>query len=137
MSKPLEGMKVLLWRTRPDDSVAALDSALLEEALLRMGCAVHRVSTFEEFARLDLRPSWDAVLLQLGHTAEDSLELLNSLQWMDAPPVITLASATEVELYLKAMRIGAFDCISLPLDDRELLRVMQRARKARHLLVVA
>jgi DNA-binding response OmpR family regulator len=130
-------MKVLLWRTRPGDTMAALDASLVEEALLRMGCAVHHVCSLEEFTRLDLRPSWDAVLLQLGHTAEDSLELLNSLRWLDSPPVITLASVVEEDLYLKAMRLGAFDCISLPLDERELLRVMPRVCKARHLLVVA
>lgn len=137
MSKALDGMKVLMWRTRPGDSVAELDCALVEEALLRMGCAVHHVGSYKEFSRLDLRPNWDATLVHLGHTEEDSLQLLNSLLWMDAPPVVTMASSVEVDLYLKAMKLGAFDCISLPLDENELLRVMQRVRKTGHLLVVA
>ncbi len=137
MTKELDGMKILLWRPRTRDQVAALDIALVEEALLRTGCTVRYVSSFEEFTKLELRESWDAVLLQLGHTPEDSLELLNSLRWADAPPVVTLASVVEEDLYLKAMRMGAFDCVSLPLDENELLRVLQRVRKTNHLLVVA
>jgi FixJ family two-component response regulator len=33
----------------------------------------------------------------------------------------------DVDLYLEAMRRGAFDCISLPLEEREFARIVSRA----------
>jgi DNA-binding NtrC family response regulator len=45
--------------------------------------------------------------------------------------VLTLAAALDVDLYLEAMQLGAFDCAGLPLDRKELARLIGRAAEAR------
>ena len=45
--------------------------------------------------------------------------------------MLIVTAWSEVNLYLEAMRRGAFDCVGLPLDSHELARIVARALESR------
>jgi DNA-binding NtrC family response regulator len=45
----------------------------------------------------------------------------------DLPPVVVVACTADVDLYLEAMKRGAFDCVSLPINEKEFSRIVSRA----------
>ena len=56
---------------------------------------------------------------------------MNLLPWVraveNAPKVVVAVDQWDKDLYLEALQLGAFDGIALPLDERELIRILSRA----------
>jgi DNA-binding NtrC family response regulator len=119
--KSINEVRLALWSDADENLMA------VENTLLNMGCRVERVGTFERLSQL-MEGSLDVVVVECE-------EAPNVLHWMngvrlagsDAPPVLTLASAFDVRKYLGAMNLGAFDCVAMPIHEKELLRVINRA----------
>jgi DNA-binding NtrC family response regulator len=103
----------------------------VEDTLRRAGCAVEHVGSLHRL--------WDLVWSDLDLVVVPCESAPHLLGWIKtvcpgapaAPPVLTLAGATDVAAYLRAMALGAFDCVALPVDERELHRVLERALATR------
>ena len=119
------------------DSLVLHNVHLLEEALSRMGCRVDRLESFDDLNFLLESRAVDVVMLPLDPCSHKSLEMLNWLRGHDGPPVLTMATSLDVDLYLEAMRRGAFDCVGLPVEEKELFRLISKASETRRLLASA
>jgi DNA-binding NtrC family response regulator len=116
--RPFTGKRAILW------SSPHCEATLVGEALARLGCEVRTVNSGEQL-RCCLQ-NWPADLLVARACAEVRETLLALRQAAHAcplPPLLVVADAQEMSLYLEAMQNGAFDCIGLPLDMRELERI--------------
>lgn len=122
--KSLTEARVALWSRRCSDLAA------IEESLGRVGCQVSRVDSFEDLENLCRSHEAD-VLVVSCRSAREVLQWLHSAPGRQRShlniPVLTLATSLDVDLYLEAMQLGAFDCAGLPLDKRELARLISRA----------
>ena len=79
---------------------------------------------------------WFAVCLGFGSDSAGGLALLNDLQFRDRDlPVVVLASADDAESAAAAMRAGAYDCVTKPLDQSRFLASVYRAVERRGLIV--
>lgn len=123
-------IRVALWSRKCGDLPA------IEKSLVRVGCQVLRVESFAELEKA-CRDHEADVLVVSCRSARNVLQWLHSTPSGFGPfariPVLTLASSLDVDLYLEAMQLGAFDCAGLPLDGRELARLLSRAAEASQL----
>lgn len=122
--KSLEGTYVALCA----DPVEELGE--VGEALSRLGCQVEGVETPEQlWALLDYCPV-DLIVVHICGPSSHFLEALSSSgRGSTLPPI--LAVACSEEYYLNAIKLGAFDCIALPLDEKELARIAELAVNSR------
>jgi CheY-like chemotaxis protein len=80
------------------------------------------VSVLAESGRVNLVVGW----LCGGYGGP--LKLLSRLKAHPAPPpVLVVSCGLDVHLYLQAMQHGAFDCVALPLNETELVRIVSEA----------
>ena len=130
---PVEGHHVALWGPLEGDLHGVGGS------LARQSCLVHQVESLEELFAVMHTHAVDLVVVRLCRCRERPLEEL--LRWVweapSRPLVLIVADALDVDLYLEAMRRGAFDCVGLPLNENELIRIVGRALDARHLQFAA
>lgn len=107
----------------------------LERVLAQNGYEVRTAaSTAEALAQLEKGPV-DLMLCDLCLPGNDALHLLRDLRTRKCSfPVIILTAAGSVESYLEAMNCGAFDYVTKPVRDAELLALVRRAlaSEARH-----
>jgi DNA-binding NtrC family response regulator len=126
--KSLESARVLIWAKEP----AAL--AVVEETLLRLGSRVQAVDSLERLRQAIRVYPVDIIVAQVSHRFREPLELLARSRDVEGfPPMLLVATTHDVQLYLEGMRRGAFDCLGLPLDEKELVRIVSHALEARHL----
>lgn len=125
----LKEIRVALW------TKSCSDLAAIEESLARVGCKVVRVDSLSELEKVCQRHEAD-ILVVSCRSAREVLRWLNASTWnprsAERIPVLTLASSLDVDLYLEAMQLGAFDCAGLPLDRKELARLITRAVDTAH-----
>jgi len=124
--KAMHEVRIALW-AEGTGSLAAV-----ENSLLQLGCHVERVGAFEDLWRL-VESDLDLVVVNCQNAA-DLLYWMNGIRraGQSTPPVLTLAAELDVEKYLKAMNLGAYDCVALPVQERELYRLVRRALEERH-----
>jgi DNA-binding NtrC family response regulator len=78
---------------------------------------------------------FDVVLTDLKMPDVDGLELLSSLAARAAPPCVILMTAHgSIDSAVEAMRRGAFDYLTKPLEKGDLLLVVRRAMERAHLV---
>ncbi len=120
---PLAGSRVVLWGVQQDD----LDA--IGQSLAHMGLQVLPVDSLENLRAVIEEQEVELIVARLCRCYEHPLsELLASLRGAaSAPPVLIVADGVDVDLYLEAMRRGAFDCVGLPLNEKELTRIVTRA----------
>ncbi len=130
---PLAGNRVVLWGVQQND----LDT--IRQSLARMGFQVLPVDSLENLRAVIEEQEVDLIMARLCRCCEHPLsELLASLPGAaSAPPVLIVADAVDVDLYLEAMRRGAFDCVGLPLNEKELTRIVTRALGVRQCQALA
>jgi DNA-binding NtrC family response regulator len=87
----------------------------------------------QALARLQAEP-WDVVLLDIKMPGVDGMELLGRLRELDPDlAVIMITAYAAVDTAVAAMKLGAFDYITKPIDPDELSQVVRRALEARRL----
>ncbi len=124
--------RVLLWGAQRND----LDA--LGECLEHWGLRVEGVNSFEELRAAVRGQEVDLIVTQLCGCFQRPLDMLAWLQQTpSAPPVVVVTAAADVDLYLEAMRRGAFDSVGLPLNDKELIRIVSSALGLRQQLAAA
>ncbi len=129
----LAGSRVILWGAQQ------CDLNTLEKSLAHQGCHVHVVESLEALRAVTEGHDVDVILARVCPCIERPLqEMLSWVRDMPSPPpVLIVADSLDVDLYLEAMRRGAFDCLGLPLNENELIRIMTHALEARYLQVSA
>lgn len=107
-------------------------ATLLEDAGHRVSTAASRT---EALKRLD-RENYDLVFLDILLGSDSGTELLGEIRvrFPDCP-VIMITGAPEVATATEALRLGAYDYVSKPIDRDGLLRVTRQALQQRELLV--
>jgi DNA-binding NtrC family response regulator len=124
--------RVVLWKAPQD----VLDE--LGKSLARFGFQVHEVDSLEDVRAAIQGHDTDLVVTRLCGCFRRPLELLAWLEHVpSASPVLIVTAGVDVPLYLEAMRRGAFDCVGLPLNENELVRIVTRALEARHMQAAA
>ncbi len=79
---------------------------------------------------------WDVVLLDIKMPGIDGMELLGRIRGIDPDLVVIMITAyASVDTAVEAMKLGAFDYVTKPIDPDELSQVVRRALEARRLKV--
>ena len=100
----------------------------LEAALGHNGFKLDRLASSEELLHVLENSPVDIVLLILSKGHPERLALLSSEKLpVELPPIIVLTDCFDVDLYVEALRRGAFDGLGVPVDRKELLRVVRAA----------
>jgi len=107
------------------------ESELIFHQLAGLGARVENIASLEEACSAVRAERVDLVVSWLDGRFLEPLELLAWLQSQPGgPPIVIVTASGDVDLYLEAMRRGAFDCIGLPLDPHELARIVACALEA-------
>ena len=129
--KPDLKIRVALWAESP-----GLEG--VEETLTRLGARVGTAGSREEIEEWIESRSVDLIVTWLSGDDRGAFKLLSWLEnFPAAPPVLVVSCGLDVNLYLEAMRRGAFDCIALPLEENELVRIVAAATEAASLQLSA
>lgn len=110
-----------------DDEPAIL--RLLSVVLAADGHEVVTTATGREALTIISRCAVDAVLLDLGLTDRDGLELIPAIRAITAVPILVVSARAEVAEKVTALDLGAADYITKPFDGDEVrarLRVALR-----------
>jgi DNA-binding NtrC family response regulator len=119
---PLQQARVVLWTESPGEL------ASIEQTLSQHGFTPRSASTLEQLMEWVASHSVDVVVAWLCQSYRGPLALLTKLKGLPAaPPVLVVSCGLDVNLYLEAMRRGAFDCVASPVDETELVRVVSAA----------
>lgn len=131
--EPFEGKRVILWATpRALETDGARELSAVSEALGRLGSQVEMLTSDRPIGeRLEARRP-DLILAHVCNKCRAPLEMLTrSTEHAHLPPVVLLATSLDMPVYLEGMRRGAFDCVSLPLQEKEFIRILTRALQER------
>src|SRR6187200_1964874 len=119
----------------PDARVLIIDDEpdlveLVALTLGRMGLASQSAGTLRDAQRLVLAESFDLVLCDMRLPDGDGLELLEWLQGRrPGLPCAVITAHGNVETAVRALKLGAFDFVSKPLDITHLRRLITSALK--------
>jgi two-component system, NtrC family, response regulator HydG len=113
---------IVLWSEVPGEL------AEVKTILERHGHGVQTANSLEGVNALVESGSVDLVVSWLCGGYCGPLKLLSRSQaHPDAPPVLVVSCGLDVHLYLQAMQHGAFDCVAVPLNEEELMRIVSNA----------
>lgn len=100
-------------------------------AIRRFLAPLYRLVAFRspsEFLSRNSTDIPDCLLVQLQQPASSTLEFQQSLGWLDsAPPVVIFADHPDIPTVVRAIRGGALDFLSEPLEEAELRAAVERA----------
>lgn len=106
------------------DFAAALARSLTQEG---HGISVAG-SVREALDQLRSRTGVDLVIADLHLCRESGIDLVAEMsRWPSGAPVILLSASPDASSYLDALRLGAYEYLSKPLDLTELRHVLRRA----------
>jgi two-component system response regulator PilR (NtrC family) len=108
---------------------------ILETLLTREGYDVRLASTGAEGIELARSASFDAVVVDVMMPGMDGLSTLAELKKLDDDlPVVMITAFASVETAISAMKSGAFDYITKPFKNDEVLVVLRNAVERRRLI---
>jgi len=102
--------------------------ATLRRLIENHGADVRAAVTLPEFREIRRVFPPELVFVWLVRDTCDLIKVIPLLQrqhWRI--PVIVVTDHMNVDLYLDALTLGAFDAVNLPIDERELLRIARCA----------
>lgn len=126
--------------TRRNASVLVIDDEeimreILEALLVREGYAVRLASSGAEGLELARSLPFDAVITDMMMPGVDGLHVLDELHKHDDElPVIMITAFASMENAIAAMKRGAFDYITKPFKNDEVLVVLRNAVERRRLM---
>lgn len=125
----------------PTSSVSVVDDDPMALSLVRgwLEAVGYTVRTYEQGRSFlhELAPSTTVVLLDLGLADVSGLEVLRELNLRDPDlPVVVLTAGGHAEAGVGALRSGAYDFVTKPLDSDRLLMAVGRACERRQLAAV-
>ncbi|HEX5110819.1 MAG TPA: sigma-54 dependent transcriptional regulator, partial [Vicinamibacterales bacterium] len=108
---------------------------ILEALLTRDGYDVRLASTGAEGVELAKSVSFDAAVVDVMMPGMDGLQTLAELKRLDDDlPVVMITAFASVETAISAMKSGAFDYITKPFKNDEVLIVLRNAVERRRLM---
>jgi DNA-binding NtrC family response regulator len=108
---------------------------ILETLLVREGYTVRMAANGAEGLDLARSLPFDAVIVDMMMPGIDGLQVLDELRKHDEElPVIMLTAYASMENAISAMKRGAFDYITKPFKNDEVLVVLRNAVERRHLV---
>lgn len=126
-----EGKRVILWVTpRALEGDGARDLSAVRDQLARLGCQVETVVSDQPTPASVQVKNWrpDLILAHVCNHCRAPLEMLaRPGRPAPLPPIVLLATAQDMPAYLEGMRRGAFDCVGLPLQEKEFVRILASA----------
>jgi two-component system, NtrC family, response regulator PilR len=126
--------------TRRNGSILVVDDEeimreILETLLTRDGYDVRLASTGAEGVELAKSVSFDAAVVDVMMPGMDGLQTLAELKRLDDDlPVVMITAFASVETAISAMKSGAFDYITKPFKNDEVLVVLRNAVERRRLM---
>jgi two-component system response regulator HydG len=80
------------------------------------------------------RERFDAILLDMDMPNVSGMDILRAMRAKnDDTPVVILTGVSDVDLAVRAMKLGAFDYLTKPVDDENLVEVIENAIEHRTL----
>jgi two-component system response regulator PilR (NtrC family) len=130
------------WKgtTRPAATILVIDDEeimreILEAVLTREGYDVRLASTGEEGLELAKSGTFDAAVVDVMMPGIDGITTLEELRKLDDDlPVLMITAFASVETAISAMKRGAFDYITKPFKNDEVVVVVRNAVERRRLL---
>jgi two-component system response regulator PilR (NtrC family) len=108
---------------------------ILETLLTREGYHVRLVSSGEEGLELARTHTFDAAVVDVMMPGMDGIATLQELRKLDDDlPVLMITAFASVETAISAMKLGAFDYITKPFKNDEVLVVVRNAVERRQLV---
>jgi DNA-binding NtrC family response regulator len=108
---------------------------ILEALLAREGYHVRLASSGEEGLELAKSGSFDAAIIDVMMPGIDGIAVLEELKKLDDDlPVVMITAFASVETAISAMKRGAFDYITKPFKNDEVLVVVRNAVERRQLV---
>src|SRR4029453_7386671 len=108
---------------------------ILETLLTREGYQVRLASSGEEGLELARSQTFDAAIVDVMMPGLDGIATLQELRKLDADlPVLMIPAFGSVETAIGAMKLGAFDYITKPFKNDEVLVVVRNAVERRQLV---
>jgi len=115
-----------------DDEFSVRDS--LQEWFKKDGYRTGAAQDAQEALRMLQESSWDVVLLDIKMPGMDGLELQRRIRDIDSNIVVVMITAyASVETAVRALKEGAYDYVTKPIDPDELSHLVQRAMEQRRL----
>lgn len=105
----------------------------LAQRLESRGCVVASAGGAEGVGRQAAEMDADAVLVDLAEFGRGSLKIIEDVaRHQPQARVILLSRIKDVALSIEAMKLGAFDEITMPVDIDALMKKLLAARRLRH-----
>jgi DNA-binding NtrC family response regulator len=80
------------------------------------------------------RERFDIIMLDMDMPNVSGMDILRAMRAKSDPtPVVILTGVSDVDLAVRAMKLGAFDYLTKPVDDQNLLQVLENAIEHRTL----
>ena len=125
-----------------DASVLVIDDEeimreILQTLLEREGCQVSLAASGESGLTLARSQPFDVAIVDVMMPGIDGIETLDELRTLDEDlPVILITAFASVENAIAAMKRGAFDYVTKPFKNEEVLVVVRNAVERRRLVIV-
>jgi DNA-binding NtrC family response regulator len=117
-----------------DDEFSVRDS--LENWFRKDGHRTSSAKNAHDALRKLQEESWDVVLLDIKMPGMDGMELQRRIHQLDADIVVIMITAyASVETAVQALKEGAFDYVTKPIDPDDLSHLVKRAIEQRRLKV--
>jgi two-component system response regulator PilR (NtrC family) len=108
---------------------------ILEALLTREGYHVHLASSGDEALELARSAPFDAAIVDVMMPGMDGIATLQELRKLDDDlPVLMITAFASVETAIAAMKLGAFDYVTKPFKNDEVLIVVRNAVERRQLV---
>ncbi len=111
-----------------DDERSLLET--LEMFLIEKGYVVRGALTAEEGIKQSLLFDPHVIILDIRLPDMDGLSVLKTLIQNDKKNIIIITAFHDMDITIKAIKLGAFDYIPKPIDAEELERVIEKALKS-------
>jgi two-component system response regulator AtoC len=105
----------------------------LAELVASEGFAVSQAANGQAALELLRQDEYDVVFLDVRMPVIDGLEVLQTIQEekLSTGPIIVISAFSESSKVIEAMRLGAYDYITKPLDLDEIVNILHRAAEQR------
>jgi len=115
-----------------DDEASVRDA--LQQWFRKDGFQAHTASDAVAALRKFSERAWDVILLDIKMPGMDGIELQRRIREVDANAVVIIITAyASVDTAVEAMKNGAFDYVTKPIDPDDLSRLVRRALEHRRL----
>src|SRR5437763_3920059 len=122
----------LILIAEDEDLMRAILAGLLEEAGYRVAVAANAEEALERFAAEDVA----VTLTDIRMTGMDGLALLDRIKDIDAEALVIIMTAySSVDSAVAALRKGAYDYITKPFVNEDLLQTIRNAITQRELFI--